>query len=284
MISIMVKATKKNVHAPLITIGYLLFSLLIVATLLSTTIPFGRMLFDPRVLHFNVAVSAIALTIGAILPALLGYIIGSQSVKSRSKASHHFSGILFGLLGYWLMTSWAMLIMIPSELFSDQNVRITLINLLPGICVAIITTILAVAHVRSRQAKQDVLEYKPFSVLLIASILVMPLWSLVNNIATNSINVYSFVSLAIVVVLGAISYVSLRKVKLSRYSKMVWSAVSVSIAFVAMYVSFQLVYSIATYLNATPTMETQSVVSGVGFILGLVGWIVYWSKQVRTLR
>ena len=280
----MVKTAKKNLHSPLIITGYILFTLLIVSTLLSTTIPFGRMLFDPRVLHFNVAVSAIALTIGAVLPVLLGYIIGSQSVKSKSKSSHHFSGILFGLLGYWLMTSWAVLIMIPSDLFSDQNTRIVLLNLLPGIGVAIITTILAIAHVRSRQAKQEVLEYKPFSVLLIASILIVPLWSLVQNVITNSVNVYSFVSLAIVIFLGAISYASLRKTGLSRYRKMVWSAISVSVVFVTMYVSYQLVYSIANYLNSRPTMEDQAMVSIIGFVLALVGWIIYWLKQVKALR
>ncbi len=280
----MIKTKNRTIHLPLVVVGYTLFSLLVIATLLSTTIPFGRMLFDPRVLHFNVAVTAIALTVGSVLPVLVGYIIGNYSVKSKSKLSHHFNGILLGLLGYWMMTSLAVLITIPDGLFTDYNMRIVFFNLFPGIGIGVITTILAILHVRSRYAKQDILEYRPFSVVLIVLIFILPVWSLVNNIITNTVNVYSFVSLAIIFVLGLISYASLRKVRFSKYRRLVWSAISVSVVFVAMYISFQLIYAIATYLDPRPTMESQAIVSLVGFILALVGWVIYWKKQVKVLR
>ncbi|MDB5161886.1 MAG: hypothetical protein JWM52_394 [Candidatus Saccharibacteria bacterium] len=280
----MIKTKKKNIQLPLVITGYVLFSLLVVTTFISTTIPFGILLFNPRVLHYNVAVTLIALTVGALLPVLLGYIIGDNSVKSKSKLGHHFNGILFGLLAYWLMTIMAVLVTIPDELFTDRNLRLVLLNLFPGIEVAIMTTILAIAHVRSRQAKQDILEYKPFSIVLIASALVLPVWSLVNNMVTNSVSVYSFISLTIVVVLGLVSYVTLRKTRLSNYVKVLWSAVSISVVFVMVYVSSLLVYSVATYLDPRPTMESQAVVIGVGFVLAFISWIIYWSNQVKVLR
>jgi len=280
----MVKTKKTNPHSPLVITGYILFALLIVAVLLSTTIPFGRMLFDPRVLRNNVAVITVALTVGAILPVFVGYMIGDHSVKSKSRLSHHFSGILFGLLAYWLMTLMSVLVLIPNELSMGYNARIILINLIPSIGVAFITTILAIAHVRSRQAKHDVLEYKPFSVVLISSIAVLPIWSLVNNIVTNSVNLYTFVSPAIIIGLGLVSYVSLRKTRLSKYGRLTWSVISISVAFVAIYVTSQLVDTVATYIDARPTMESQLIVSGIGLILALAGWIFYWSKQVKSLR
>jgi len=280
----MVKTKKTNPHSPLVITGYILFALLIVAVLLSTTIPFGRMLFDPRVLRNNVAVITVALTVGAILPVFVGYMIGDHSVKSKSRLSHHFSGILFGLLAYWLMTLMSVLVLIPNELSMGYNARIILINLIPSIGVAFITTILAIAHVRSRQAKHDVLEYKPFSVVLISSIAVLPIWSLVNNIVTNSVNLYTFVSPTIIIGLGLVSYVSLRKTRLNKYGQLAWSAISISVAFVAIYVMSQLVDTVATYIDARPTMESQLIVSGIGLILALAGWIFYWSKQVKSLR
>jgi len=280
----MVKTKKTNPHSPLVITGYILFALLIVAVLFSTTIPFGRMLFDPRVLRNNVAVITVALTVGAILPVFVGYMIGDHSVKSKSRLSHHFSGILFGLLAYWLMTLMSVLVLIPNELSMGYNARIILINLIPSIGVAFITTILAIAHVRSRQAKHDVLEYKPFSVVLISSIAVLPIWSLVNNIVTNSVNLYTFVSPAIIIGLGLVSYVSLRKTRLNKYGQLAWSAISISVAFVAIYVTSQLVDTVATYIDARPTMESQLIVSGIGLILALAGWIFYWSKQVKSLR
>ncbi len=280
----MIKTKKKSIHVPLVVSGYVLFSLLIIATLLSTTIPFGILLFNPRVLHHNVAVITIALTVGSFLPVLIGYVIGDRSTKSKNRLSHHFNGVLFGLLAFQVLTS-PLLMVIPADLFAgDFNMRIIVFNVLPSVGVAIVTSILAIAHVRSRQAKHDILEYKPFPVLLIASMIVMPLWSLVNNIITNSVSVNSFMSLVIIIFLGLISYVSLRKTQLSKFNKVAWSSVSVSMVFVVTYASPQLVYAIATYLNARPTMEDQAIVSGIGVVLALVGWLVYWVIQVKTLR
>jgi hypothetical protein len=280
----MVKTKKQSVHSPLVTTGYILFFLLVLATLFSTTIPFGRMLFDPRVLYGNVAIITISLTIGAILPALIGYIIGSYSVKSKNKLSHNFNGVLLGILGFWLMTSWAVMITIPDAVFADQNVRMLSLNVLPAIAVAIIATTVSIVHTRSRNAKQDILEYWPYAVLLIASILVLPVWSLINNIATNSVNLYSFVSLVIILVLGLISYIALRRTPLSRYRKLLWSAVSISVLFIAMYISNQLVNAMVVYLQPYLTAEAQLDASLVGYVIALIGWAIYWFKQARTLR
>jgi len=286
MKSNMTNTKKKSIYVPLVVTGYILFALIVVQTLISTTIPFGILLFNPKVLHYNVAVTLIGLTIGAILPILLGYIIGDHSVKNKSKLSHHFAGMLFGILAYWLMTSIAVsIITIPSELFKDNyNARLILMNLLPGIVVAVITTVLSVAHVRSRHATRDILEYKPFYVLLIASIAMLPLWSLTQNVLSNSLDVYSFVGLILMLVSGTISYGTLRKAKLSTREKIVWSAVSISILFICMYAFELFVSSVSNYLFRTPTMETMALVSWFGFALALVGWGIYWFKQAKTLR
>lgn len=284
MKSNMTKTHKLNEYLPLVIAGYGLFSLLIIATLLSTTIPWGMMLFNPRVLHYNVAVFALALTIGSFLPVLVGYMIGDHSVKSNNKLRHHFNGILFGLFAYWMMTLLAVLVIIPPEGFTaDARIRIVLANLLPSIGVAVVTTIFAIAHVRSRQARHDLLLYKPFVVVLIAAIAILPLWSLINNIVTSSVSIYSFVSLIIVAVIGLISYVTLHKTKLNTFDKVAWSAVSVSVLFVAVYVSSLLASVILNYM-LTPTMEAQTIMHIGGCVLALAGWSIYWIKQVKSLK
>lgn len=280
----MAKTQKINAHSPLVTTGYVLFALLIVAVILSTVIPFGKMLFDPRVLHYNVALFTVALTIGALLPALLGYLIGGTSIRSKSKLSHHFNGVAFGLLAYWIMMIVSVFVSIPSEhLVTSPGVRAILVNLLPSIGVAVISTILAVAHVRSRQAKQDIIEFKPFSVVLVASIILLPVWSLINNILTQSVGWSSFVSLAITVVIGALSYATLHKSKLSPTNKIAWSAVSVSVAYVALFILSEFTIGVSYYVNATPTMEFQAIVSSVGWVLAFVVWSTYWYLQVKSL-
>lgn len=284
MESNMVKTKKINPQFPLVVSGYILFALLIIEVLLSTTIPFGRMLFDPRTLHYNVALFMVALTVGALLPTLLGYIVGGHSIKSKTKISHHFNGMLFGLLAFWIMTTFSVIVLIPTDYFAlSLTARVLLINLLPSIAVAIITSILAISHVRSRQAKRDILEYKPYSILLIGLIILLPVWSLINSIFTQSVNIYSFVPFILFVVLGAVSYTTLRNSKLNIFTKITWSAVSVSLAYVALFVLFQFVTGLSYYINERPSMEFMAIVDNTGYIMGLIVWIIFWRAQAKSL-
>ena len=269
---------------PLVVTGYVLFLLLVIATLMSTTIPFGVLLFNPKVMHYNVAVIVIALTIGTLLPVFIGYIIGDHSIKSKSKLNHHFTGMLFGLLAYWLMLLLTITIPIPDKLFTELNVRIMLVNVLPSVGVAVIAAILSISHVRSRYAKHEIIEYKPFSLLLIVSIIALPLWSLIQNVITDTLSIYSFLPIVIVAIAGAISFAGLHKTKLKTYNKVIWSAISVSILFFAMFVLPQFVSAISNYLFPMPTAGTMTFLNWCGFALAIVAWGMYWFKQVKTLR
>lgn len=281
----MTKTKNKNTHLPLVATGYILFSLLVIATLISTTIPFGMLFLNPNAMHYNVAITLTALTLGTLLPALLGYIIGDHSVKTKNKLSHHFTGVLFGLLAYWIMILLTVLIATPLEFSeSNRNVNLLIVNLTPSIGVVVISAILATAHIRSRQANQDIIKYKPFSTLLIASVVILPLWSLIQNIITNSVSMYTFMPFIIVTVAGFISYVSLGKAKLNAYDKAIWSAVSVSVLFVAIFIMPQLVSATSNSLIPKATMGMQALLNWTSFALALAGWALYWLKQAKSLR
>lgn len=281
----MIKIKKQNTQLPLVVTGYILFSLLLLTTLISTTIPFTTLLFSPIVIHANVLLTLVALTVGALLPVLLGYIIGGQSIKTKNNLSHHFTGVLFGLLAYWIMVLLSVFITIPSEVSeTNHTTGLVVVNILPSIGVALIAAALSIAHMRSRQAKKPILEYKPFSTLLITLVVALPLWSIIHNTLTNTVNAYSFVSLILVIIVGFISYLTLRRSKLSSYSKIVWSAVSVSVLFAVTFVLPQLVSTISMYLLPASTADTQTLINEVAFILSLLGWSAYWIKQVKALR
>ena len=225
----------------------------------------------------------ISLTIGALLPVVVGYIIGDHSIKSKSKLSHHFNGMLFGLLAYWFMVLTTVFITIPPQHFPDNNVRLVLVNLLPGFSVVIIAVIISLMHVRSRQAKLDVLEYKPFVLIFILSIIVMPLFSVINNIATNSVSLYTFLVPAITVLVGLIAYLSVRKLKLSNLQKLGWSAVSLSVLFVTVFVMNLFESAVMSYLWQ-PSADIQAIGSWVAFAIAVAGWLIYWTYQVRVLQ
>lgn len=278
--------TNNNIHRPLVITGYILFATLIIGTVLSTSIPWGLILAnsDSKTLHINVVVFLVALTIGAFLPVLLGYIIGDHSIKSKSKIRHHFNGVLFGLLSFWIMTICALLLTARIDwLNSDPNARVIVVNLLPSVIAVTIGLALTLTHVRSRQAKDDILEYKPFSILLIAAILVLPVWPLLQNVTDNSVNIYSFITLILIVIPGCISYFTLGR-KMKAYKKLAWSAVAVSVFFVMSTVLSILLSVITTYVLKDPTWETYTTFTWIGYVLAFIGWLVYWVLQVKALR
>lgn len=273
--------TKATSYSPLVITGYILYSILVVSVILSTVIPWGQLLASPHVIRYNAILSLVALTVGALLPAAVGYLVGDETTKSKDKLSHHFNGVLFGLLAYWIMTIVSAFIILPYDL--PQNARMIIINLLPSLCVLIISVPLAVAHVRSSQAKHDIMEYRPYGIALIVSIAFLLCMSLISSVHSNGLEWLSGVPFVVTLGIGALSYWTLRKSGLNACPKVNWSAISVSVAAVAAFAASLLCTSVSSYMNATSSMEYQAAVTIVGWALGVVGWAVYWWLQVRAL-
>lgn len=278
----MAKTKKKNIHLPLVVTGYTLFVLLLISVFFSTTLPFVSILSHPSSLKINASIAMISLTIGALLPVLVGYGIGDRSIKSKSKLTHHFNGILFGLLAYWFMVLTTLFMTIPPYLFPDMNIYLVLVNILPGICVAIATFIIAFMHVRSKQAKHDVLEYKPFVFIFVISILVMSLASSIYTIATNTVNFSTFFAPLMIAVIGLIVYMTLRKLNMSKLQKIGWTAVSLSVLYVAMFVVYLCESALMSYVWQ-PSADIQAIGGWAAYAVAIGGWLLYWACQVKAL-
>lgn len=280
----MVKIKQKDIYKPLVITGYTAFAGLVLSVLISTTIPLGTMLFNPNTIKINVTVSLIALTIGAILPIVIGYLIGDRNGKSKSHLAHHFNGVLYGLLAYWILILSGSFIQIPSGLFST-NIHMLIVNLIPSLFVAIVATTLSVKHARSPQKKKDVLEYIPFIAALIAGIISLPLLSVFHNITTGNIGVHTIVPPAIVALFGLVSYVTLRsKTNLKGPGLLAWSAVSVSVLFALLFVVGMLTPAITNHIVPYTSAEHQVAISTASAMVAIIGWIVYLVFQVRSLK
>lgn len=94
----------------LIATCYIIFAAIVVGIILSTTVPFGRALFEPNAQYLNIAISSLFITIGAFLPMLIGYLIGIYFLKAPSKLNRRFNGVLMGLLAFWVTVATAMLL------------------------------------------------------------------------------------------------------------------------------------------------------------------------------
>ncbi|PKL31959.1 hypothetical protein CVV43_00745 [Candidatus Saccharibacteria bacterium HGW-Saccharibacteria-1] len=192
--------------------------------------------------------------------------------------------MLLGLLAFWIMSIFSTVVLIPTEYFaSSLTVRIILVNFIPSIAVAIITSIVAISHVRSYQAKHDILEYEPYSILLIGFIVLLPVWSLANSIFTQSVNIYSFATLIITALIGMVSYATLRNSKLNVFTKLTWSAISISVAYIALFVLSPFIAGLSQYLDERPSMESMAVENYIVWILTLIVWILFWRAQAKSL-
>lgn len=278
----MIKTKNKNIHLPLVIIGYILFSLLIIETLISTIIPYGIILFsNPEVFYRSGSVNIITLVSGGLLPPLLSYIIGNNSVKTKSRLNHHFTGMLFGLLSFWIMLALIFGITIPPEFLQDHLIaRIVLINTLPILGVVVVSTVLAVAHARGQYAKQDILEYKPFSVSLIIATLSLPIWFFIQNLAVNIVGVNTITPLVMIAISGSISFITLQKTKLSTYTKLAWAAVSTTILCISIY-TIALVISLITRYQ--PEVSIIVSVDAITYGLAFLAWVFYWINQADSL-
>lgn len=280
MIGIMTR-TKATAYSALVITGYILYGLLFVSVLLSTVFPWGELLLRPQAIRYNVILSLVALTVGALLPTVIGYLVGDKTTKSKNRLNHHFNGVLFGLLSYWIMLILSAFVTYPYDL--PQNTRMIIINLVPSLGVLIISVPLAIAHARGRQAKHDIIEYQPYGIVLTGSIAFMLCMSLASSIRYNGLEWLSAIPLAVTLGLGAVSYWTLHKSGLNVRSKVNWSAISVSVAAVATFVMSLLCSSVSDYINATPSMGYQATITIIGWALGLVGWATYWWIQARSL-
>ena len=151
--------------------GYSLFALMVVSFLATTAIPFSFTLQYPTARHFNIVVMIVAFAIAVILPALASYFIGDKATHSKNKALHHYNGVLFGIAAYWVSTvfSWIGF----SSIFGMNSPfpgPLVVTNVAPVILTIIVMVIIAVNYAKKKKSTTSVLQYKPFQILLIASV------------------------------------------------------------------------------------------------------------------
>lgn len=283
MIKTKTKNTKPN--SLIITTGYILFIALASSIILSTTLPFGMMLSNPEVRHFNVIVAMLSLTLGGILPVLLGYIIGVNCTKSNDKSNYRLNGVLFGFLAYWIAFILAIVQMSLFEsLNSSTNLRLVLSSLFAVLVSVGLIYPLAIAYSKSKQTN-GLIGFKPYGLTLIALIVAYFAISLssISTMADDGVTMHGYVTVASVGLILGVSYLSLSASKLDELQRVVWSILSLSVALILINVMLQLIGSLLILFYSNLSHRESLVADGVGISLALIMWIVYWIAQVKLL-
>ena len=275
------KKHKNSSHQQYVTwTGYGLFALIFAGLAITTIIPFAGLLANPRVLHMNVLITLLSFTVGVLLPFIVAYVIGDKAARSKNKRLHHYDGVMFGLLAYWLALLFGQIgyyasVVLPLDM--SWQLGLVFSQFWPVLATAAVSLFIAVHYHRKRATKNGVLDCTLFSrVFLVAAALVSVLLPLLVALTSSQISAMSFVSPVAALVLFALSYIALKSVPRSRVNL---AAIGSTIFVIASFAVAQVLPLPAEYNQTVSTVYAL-----IGIILAVAVWVLYLRITVKDLR
>lgn len=258
-----------------IIFGYALFSLMLLAIILFTVIPFGK-LFSTAVKPENVAYLLVSFVIGGLMPVFLAYVFGDRATHVKNKSSHHFNGVLFGVASYWTYGLFMNIhYRIPSP-FSDgyDALAAHLYGLIPVAATLLVMGFVAIGYAKHQGKRQSVLEYKPYVAVLVGSF-VLSLASAALYVQSDISTAVAFISVGLFVPLlvAVIGYVVLGKLGMKKTSRAAMAVVAMTVAYVSATLVSQYTAAILQYGGAEGV---------IGLFIGVVAWIAFLFLVRRT--
>jgi hypothetical protein len=264
------KKQKSNIAQQKITIifGYSLFIVAIIAMIVSTVIPWSALLLNATVNHLNVMMILLSFIAAAMVPFLVAYIIGDKITRTKNKVTHHYNGVLFGVLAYWLSMFFS---------YAGSSTVMAIRRAIPQVWLAeiviswpILATITVIAfiavryHARIQKAGESVITYKPYQVLLLTS--VVALLALMQLSASDGYQLYAMLYVGVFALFIGITYLVFKKVHPLKSIRLTDAIVAFSFGIIAMGFAGQLT---STVNYTTPV---TIAISSLGF---LVTWVLY---------
>ena len=275
---LIMKQNKKafDKHNKVTTIfGYSLFILTVLTVIIGTAIPLGLALFHPTARHFNIIVILITFFIAAILPALGSYLLGDRATHNRNKALHHYNGVLFGVAAYWVSLFFTFIGFNQYVHFSELPFPfpIVIANGIPILLSIVVMAIVAVMYARKQKNMTSVLYHRPYQVVLIGSALGFLIYvAFGQNYTMIELLWLSLSSLAIPVILTAISYKLVARFHTTRLARLSDAVIAMSVGGI----TSSLMNSFVAYLNL-PWVGTYVI----SYAIAIIVWVLYLYLRTR---
>ncbi len=270
------KQTTKNSQRKITVIfGYSLFVVALLTVIVSIIIPWSAILMNPDAKHLNVIIILLSFISAAIVPFIVSYIIGDKTTRTRNRVTHHYNGILFGVVAYWLSIFFSSIGALAPIMRTIPGIwMVAAVNAWPILATIFVITIIAINyHARPQKTGQSVLRYKPYQILLISSVIAtLILTQQYSAEGYQAIGV--LLNIVVPTVFIAISYLMFKKAYTSRPARLSSAIVAFSFGFTAMSFSAQ-IGSVAGYTVLTTLMAT---------IIGLATWIIYLRLIVKISK
>jgi len=238
------KKQVENYKKITILFAYGLFAFLLLATTISTALPFGSLLFDPHARQLNVAVIMTSLIAGSILPPVVSYVMGDKTTRSKASIDHHFNGVLFGIASYWLSLFFSFIgaDTISGIRASFSEPLATIIAGWPIIATLAILVLVAIGFTKTTKKVALVIDYRPFRITLFLGFVAAFVYILWNQqYVANSPWTTSALYVFAPVLLVSTAYLLLSNIGFSTASHLTRALAAVSFGFIASSIAGRLI-------------------------------------------
>jgi len=260
-------------HRFVIGLGYTLFTFMVLSVVFSTILPFAHILTSPNVRIVNVVVFLISLVVGALLPSILAYVFGDSSTRSKSHKFHHYNGIMFGVLAYWVniivnqfdtgLTEYVRNV-IPSA-----PTGLAVAFSIPVIITALIVGVIAYFYHRGKGKQVEISNYRPFQISLFAAVAVLLVVTPLQASSSNGFWDVWVVTIVMAVII-LLSYVCLWHLTVSVWRKLTLAVTALTFAFITFFVASQLQTNIYSDIG-----DLRSVPIAATILVSVLVWMLY---------
>jgi hypothetical protein len=265
------------------TVGYVIF-ILIIASVIGAGVPFIHLLSVAPHMSLMLTVSLLgAWVLGALIPTLVAYAFGSHDTYRKNRLLHHYNGVLFGIVAYWIALTTIGIPISTSNIYSqiDPSWGPFVVNVIPAIIAVIIMAVVGAFYAKQKAHQQGILAYHPFQAVVVLSLLfgtIAPFIQSFSYTHGDSGMVWaSVIEIALLLVFIGISYRALKIGRLLRGERMAHSIVIFAFA-----ITFWQTTAILT--RSIFPNDSLDISTYVAFGLGVILWIVYLVLQRRALR
>lgn len=262
-----------------VVFGYGLFLLTLVMLIVFTVIPFTSLLFNPTVTrHFNALIILISLTLGAIFPTVISYVMGDSATHSKNKTSHHYNGVLFGLASYWLAILF-MFIRIettPNIMMSIAEPWSSIIASWPVLATIIVMLFVSITYAKNQKNKSSVLQHRPYQVVLVGSFAVLSVYlTIAGDYSIGILALASIASLILQIILIIVAYKVLSKSRPTKAVRLSEAVITITISGIAVSLASQLIGQLSPLITVFDFVVPQ--------LVGICVWAVYlWLVSRRS--
>lgn len=224
----------------------------------------------PEMIRAGLLTSMFAFVFATCIPPLLGYIAGDKATKSRSKLVHHYNGVLFGVLAFWLATIFTTpVVFIDMSGWFGQLPQLITSGVFPAGLAVLTMLILALFFGRRTQHRMSAAQYRPYQIVFLSALGYLFILS-GANIAMGTLYGANFVSSVAVLLLPVVMIAGL-----VAFGAWLIGPANGTVGVRVVKSLIALSYAVLAIAAVTALFWFSAALASVGTISAIIVWVAY---------